>query len=335
MNDKDKRQLARLRTLEFKEKEQKNKDDLQEIQQIVDSCVFHYTNAGTLVGMLKNASIENPSMTFWASHTSYMNDPKEKEYGIEKMWEILPEVENELSIPVGQRITELDREDLDQFILERNIEENSLTNVYSISFSKSFDSLPMWNMYGQNGNGICLGFDLMKLNEFLISKNMEPLKGLTYGIGEEISNIQKTNKELICWKEYIKYVYKTNRSFIEKHMDMNSKSKEYTNINIALDNYIALLAIVPGNVKIPAYKYENEYRLYCRELNHKVCFRDRNGLLVPYIEMELPLDALKLIEIGPTADKNRQMMSVAKLLKEKVKDFKALTFYSSEIPYCP
>lgn len=54
-----------------------------------------------------------------------------------------------------------------------------------------------------------------------------------------------------------------------------------------------------------------------------------------YIEMELPLDALKLIEIGPTADKNRQMMSVAKLLKEKVKDFKALTFYSSEIPYCP
>lgn len=27
MNDKDKRQLARLRTLEFKEKEQKNKDD--------------------------------------------------------------------------------------------------------------------------------------------------------------------------------------------------------------------------------------------------------------------------------------------------------------------
>ena len=114
-------------------------------------------------------------------------------------------------------------------------------------------------------------------------------------------------------------------------MDMNSKSQEYTNINIALDNYIALLAIVPGNVKIPAYKYENEYRLYCRELNHKVCFRDRNGLLVPYIEMELPLDALKLIEIGPTADKNRQMMSVAKLLKEKVKDFKALTFWHYKI----
>lgn len=33
---------------------------------------------------------------------------------------------------------------------------------------------------------------------------MEPVNELTYGIGEEISNIQKTNKELICWKEYIK-----------------------------------------------------------------------------------------------------------------------------------
>lgn len=31
----------------------KEKNDFQKIQQIVNSCVFHYTNAGTLVGMLK------------------------------------------------------------------------------------------------------------------------------------------------------------------------------------------------------------------------------------------------------------------------------------------
>lgn len=71
-----------------------------------------------------------------------MNDPKEKEYGIEKMWEVLPEVETELSIPTNQRITKLKREDLDQLIMQENIEENSLTNMYSISFSKSFDALP-------------------------------------------------------------------------------------------------------------------------------------------------------------------------------------------------
>lgn len=331
MNDNDKQQLARLKALESNEKKQKEKNDFQKIQQIVNSCVFHYTNAGTLVGMLKNTSKENPFMTFWASHTSYMNDPKEKEYGIEKMWEVLPEVETELSIPTNQRITKLKREDLDQFIMQENIEENSLTNMYSISFSKSFDALPMWNMYGQNGNGICLGFDSDELNKFLSSRKMESLMQLKYGIGEDISNTQ----DMTYWKEYIKSIYQRNKIFFEKNMNMRSKNQEGNDINIAINNYLALLAIVPGNIKIPAYEYEDEYRLYCREFKHQVYFRDCNGLLVPYLEIELPLDALKIIAIGPTADKNRQMMSIAKLLKEKGKDFDALTLYSSEIPYRP
>lgn len=247
------------------------------------------------------------------------------------MWDVLEDIENELSIPTKKRITKLNQEDLHKFIFNEQIEKHSKINIYSISFSKSFDSLPMWNMYGQNGNGICLGFDSEELNKYLKSSGMENLTPMIYGIGEDPSNHEKTENEINQWKEYIKYIYNNNMYFIKKY-STNIHEKNY-DIKFALNNYILLLSIVPINVKNPAYKYEEEYRLYCRELNQDVFFRDRNGLLLPYVKVKLPLSSLKIVAIGPTADKNRQMMSIAKMLKEKVQEFNSLTFYSSEIPY--
>jgi hypothetical protein len=156
---------------------------------------------------------------------------------------------------------------------------------------------------------------------------------ITYGVGEYIDSLQKADEEMNIWKEYVKHVYKTNMNFIVGNFKMETEVQENVDTKIALDNYMLLRAFVPSNIKNPAYKYEDEYRFCCREFNNKVNYRNRNGLLLPYIEVKLPLTALKLVAIGPTADKNRQMMLVAKLLKEKASDFKSLTFYSSEIPY--
>lgn len=336
MIDKDKKILARLKALEKEERYRKNKQDLIEIQPIVNSCVFHYTNAGTLIGMLHKTSKENPFMTFWASHVSYMNDPKEKEYGIEKLWEVLRDVENDLSIPTRLRITELDQEELDKFIYLQNVREDSLTNIYSISFSKSFDSLPMWNMYGHNGNGICLGFDLECLNEYLYSQKMERIDRIIYGVGEDVNEPLKAKEEMGSWKKYVKDIYVKSMNFFKQNTDYDADSVEQTeiyDINIVLNNYMALLATIPGYIKNPAYKYEEEYRLCCREFGQEVHFRDCNGLLLPYIEVKLPLNALKIVVTGPTVDNDRQMMSINKLLEKKCNNNHNITFYSSEIPY--
>ena len=32
--------------------------------------------------------------------------------------------------------------------------------IFMTSFSENENSLPMWNMYGKNGNGVSIGFDL-------------------------------------------------------------------------------------------------------------------------------------------------------------------------------
>ena len=82
----------------------------------------------------------------------------------EKILEVLPTVEDELKIPSEQRINNLEQKELDKFIKILSTEKNNVINTYAISFSESFDYLPMWKMYGQDGNGICLGFDKKILN---------------------------------------------------------------------------------------------------------------------------------------------------------------------------
>lgn len=307
--------------------------DRQDIQPIVNSCIFHYTNIATLIGMLKNASTENAFMTFWASHISYMNDPEEKKYGMKKIWEVLPTVEEELDIPPKRRIGSLERKELDKFIKILSTEEYSLANAYAISFSKFFDYLPMWKMYGQDGNGICLGFDKTILNKYLEENHMEKIAPVRYGIGENISDIQQAQKEKEDWKNYIKEKYKEYyNNYSEKFENITNPDKDKT---IAFYTYVTLFAFIPQYIKNPAYEYEKEYRLCCGELRHTVHFRNQNGLLLPYLEIKLPLNALKIITTGPTTDSERQMISIVKLLKTKYSNCGNITYYSSDIPYRP
>lgn len=303
--------------------------DRQEIQPIVDSCIFHYTNVTTLMGMLENASTENAFMTFWASHISYMNDPEEKKYGMKKILEVLPTVEDELKIPSEQRINNLEQKELDKFIKILSTEKNNVINTYAISFSESFDYLPMWKMYGQDGNGICLGFDKKILNKYLEDNNMEKIASVRYGTGDDISDAQGEQD----WKSFIKNEYEKYHVMSNAWVEMGASPDK--NKSIALYTYVTLLAIIPPYIKNPAYEYEKEYRLCCRELRHTVHFRNQNGLLLPYLEIKLPLNALKIITTGPTTDSERQMISIAKLLKEKYDNWDNITYYSSDIPYRP
>lgn len=303
--------------------------DRQDIQPIVNSCIFHYTNVATLIGMLKNASTENAFMTFWASHISYMNDPEEKKYGMKKIWEVLSTVEDELDIPSEQRIKNLEQKELDKFIKILSTDENSVINTYAISFSESYDYLPMWKMYGQDGNGICLGFDKKILNKYLEENNMEKIASVRYGTGDDISDAQ----DALDWKSFIKNKYEKYHVMSKAWVEMGASPDK--NKSIALYTYVTLLATIPQYIKNPAYEYEKECRLCCGELRQTVHFRNQNGLLLPYLEIKLPLNALKIITTGPTTDSERQMISIVKLLRTKYSNWGNITYYSSDIPYRP
>jgi hypothetical protein len=83
------------------------------------------------------------------------------------------------------------------------------------------------------------------------------------------------------------------------------------------------------------FKFENEIR--CFYANHdckkEVNFKTKNGVIIPYIEVEIPKEALKEIIIGPTNKQDLAIQSVLHFLSINGYDWKKISVKMSKVPY--
>ena len=282
---------------------------------IIMDLIYHYTNASALLGMFKNCSKENPYITMWATHALYLNDPTEYEYGKEKCYDILPILEEKMGIPVESRISTMrdmyitEMSKLRDFISSTRPNSIQYGTPYLISFSKSEDSLPMWSNYAQNGNGIAIGFNPDKLSEHI------KIKDCKYNIAE------------IDYNELID----------EIQIDYNIALSGICEANKDSDKELAILDFmtmfhpkIASFIKHNSYEYEQEVR--CRALNaNEILFRESNGLIIPYVEVNIPYKYIERIYIGPTVDAQRMKNALSMMWhKHRINGINVRT---SEIPY--
>lgn len=108
--------------------------------------VYHYTTLEALLGGIIPES-KADKLCFWATDANYMNDPRELKID----WEQLKKDTKDIEF-----ISKL----LNSFDLGQN---GAIDNTFLLSFSENNDSLPMWGMYGKNGDGVVLEFDKTRL----------------------------------------------------------------------------------------------------------------------------------------------------------------------------
>ena len=297
--------------------------------------VYHYTSADAFVSMVNTGGGIHGELTFWASSVYYMNDTSEMSVLYGELIKIMPKIEEELNLS----------DNLLSGIQSTSLLNNRLTiggvvkdffflcffrNVYVISFSDQRDTLPMWSMYGKNGNGLCLVFDMDKLNSFLDANHK--MKDVVYSLDEGP-----------VWdylKEQYKYYY-----------------EEDTNIGDRWIGFItSVLLELSGKVKNIKYDYEQEYRIidhvidmkdllkwksYLNMLDSKPSERPayiseadvrvRDGLMIPYKKFTFPLECLSKVIIGPSTNQKLQKEALGVLLKGT--HLKEDDFILSDIPY--
>lgn len=103
--------------------------------------LYHYTSIEALFGgIIVRQPQTDKELCLWMSNCQYMNDPEELNTGIRFASDILK---------------------MSPDILEKHASEYQQIkdNLYITFFSAASDCLPMWAMYGKNGNGIALGFN--------------------------------------------------------------------------------------------------------------------------------------------------------------------------------
>lgn len=96
------------------------------------------------------------------------------------------------------------------------------------------------------------------------------------------------------------------------------------------------MVICSPYIKHPSYAYEQEKRLlkyYLKESNQKVQFYEKNNNIISYTEVQIPIDNLKEIIVGPCPDFQSISRSITQLLHSQELNPQDIKIVQSEVPY--
>lgn len=257
-------------------------DGLQKLDSL-----YYYTDMNALVnGIIVPEPEENREICLWATKWSHLNDSQE----------------NYIALDMLKEAFKNNKEVYDAFVKLSG-------DNHSISLSKERDSLPMWSMYGAQGAGIMLEFDVSEL-----------LK--KYGV-----------RLMPCVYYDTEYFESVCNKFFGLELDDEFKCMSNEKKELAM---IILTIMFVGTLKSSAFKYENEIRIvgigntYFYDSIRSEQFRVKNGVLIPYIKEYLPKSCLKAVWLGPTVDKDLLLDALRSYLDRNNIEVEVKC---SEIPY--
>ena len=236
--------------------------------------ICHYTSLSGLNGIICKEGIK-----FFATRFSHLNDSLEYNWAKERLQ---PEITQELC---------------DEFKLIYDKDMDAYP--YVLCFSKDVDSLPLWQIYADNGVGFCLVFDRERIRLNGIHTNPDVVMDVAY---TDVDNLSNTFRKVA--QRYMTE-YGGNNSHDLLDVCALIKRRDFT-----YENEVRYLLSKHG------IQHYNGKNLTENEDYDDVKFRGSRYGLIPYLEIMFPKDCLKKIIVGYAYDFNRQRESLELLLNQ-------------------
>ena len=253
------------------------------VRLITSGIVYHYSTWEVLFkGILSSENINRGLAVLRAYSVNYMNDSLEGliiPRGISKSED--RHFEGLLSSTKTKDGTVVSYPALENPIYKRRKvaheinAHNNKQKLFSVSFSKESDSVPMWNYYGHDGHGLSIGFDA----SYIVNQGYD----------------------------LIECIY--NKKISEKLAEYIYDSCYYISESEPLSIDFSIIS------KDSHFEYEKECRIPLRQHYGQCCITKRNqfhpikydikrGIISPFVDVFLPIKAIREIWIGPTNDIN-------------------------------
>lgn len=282
--------------------------------------LYHYTTMNTFYAMMDNSlccekdDFHPQYLRMWATNYAYQNDFTECKLFLDGLENAVTEYVKAKNIALPSEAWKL----LHESIFDMGI--------YTISFSEHGDDLTMWRGYGQNGDGVSIGFDFSNLPTPPMASLVDSEQEI---VASEIDRevLIQTDSPIEC-----KYV-KPEDDFIPRELvlktikNLLSEDKDLIDIKQAF--------IIYNNApryKHYKYKQEKEWRIIKNEALPKYKMVD-NKHLVPYMEMKISIDCIKKIVTVPCLSSKETVRNVKSYLLSKHLDIENIDVVESEIPY--
>lgn len=276
---------------------------------------YHYTNIDNLEKIVTTDEENIPSLVFWATNSKYLNDQYENTLGIVILEKCLATIEDELHIPIEDRLSPY-LEKKEQIMNQLNqIAPDKAMDGYVISLSLSEDNLVMWSMYGNKGNGVALGLDVNMIERLPKNNTVDIKSGkCKYWTSHMLRKIEDPSSE--SYKR-MKKLYKelTTRGMWEAYLKIHQ-----TRENACKHLLYYLISCYSTFHKHSEWSNEREYRYMIYSYTRDASFyKSTNGNYIPYIKIYMPLEVLKKIYIGPICGRNAELMAKSLFLKMNIK----------------
>lgn len=249
------------------------------IKLINSGVVYHYSTWDVLFkGILSSENVSCKRAVLRAYSVNYMNDTSEGLIMPQKLSDaedrslegaesiIVTKDGSEVRCPAIKHPFYIRR----KFMEEQNAYKNK-QKLFSVSFSKTSDSLPMWSYYGHDGQGLAIGFDAAQI----VNQGYDLIECIY-----DAENIQKLSE----------YIFDSWRCSSEQHpqtipLDIISKDSHFE---------------YEKECRIPLRQHYGQCCITKRDQFHPIKYDIKRGVISPYVEVFIPIEAIREIWIGPT-----------------------------------
>lgn len=279
--------------------------------------IYHYTSLDAFMAILSN--VRDDTFTFRAGSVYTMNDSQEMILGYNYIKKYLPSVEEKLKIRQEEKLFNLFNDRKRNNDIKKKFGDwliNDDTTNFVVSFSSTPDILPMWSLYGGHGTGVCLEFSPYVIKEFYKVNNID--KNLQ--IEDCVYNEEEIEKKMMRELAVVYNLY----------LDMNNS--EQRRDPLVKTKYLATMCGITGAyVKHHCFEYEKEIRMNVfRHIKEWIFGESRYGHRIVYVNVPIPIDALKGIIVGPAAEMDKVGNAMIMSLRAKGIHIKPI---QSEIPF--
>lgn len=234
--------------------------------------LYHYTDAHAVHSILKTRKIRLTDIRF-------LNDKEELLEGLKTLEEtLLNEIDSDL------KYAEDAANMIHHSLINIETSNNDLNPLYVFSLSSEKDQLSQWRAYG----AYALEFD-----EELLRDHVEILAPCIYNPNEKI---------------------KRSTSEVKKSVTVIATEMEKHGGTLGPRGYDSMVYLMhdAATFKHAGFIEENESRIIVpQDDKYEIQYRPRNGMLIPYIEIEIPLDCIKSIQLGPIKDQELAFVSMS------------------------
>lgn len=294
--------------------------------------VYHYTTIETFYNMLASykESEDKKHLVFWASNALNLNDSEELFLRADDILSVIRKIEERkenLKIPSHKKLSTICDQWWVPYLTSEHFKDDlNICNKdmeytpYTISFSRQRDMLLMWTMYANNGNGICLAFEENKLIDNQLSF-LPIADNVIYGNNSKmytkvVRKLFNLYKKEILKENVINAIYQKKRLYI-----------------------ITMLWCIAPFIKNEAFKDEKEFRIAFykdKSFSSKV-YKRLTGRMneINYVKVNIPLDSLNHIIIGPCADFTRTKDLLVENMKSCniIRDYDNGFITQSKVPF--